>query len=301
MLDRPALANFLQVDHHEASGALADVYEDIHNTLRVPWVAFAIRVMSQFPHFIPAAWTALKPQIATRYAEDGADLIRLNAIVTGPAMPNPTPKLLSMGWQEPEIAELRTSLDLLNYGNPKYLILITAFNEAWHERNAGGRNAVKLAGRDAETIPYGLPKGVGKFNLLDPDQADTRTQAILRDLRDASLHHGPASDYRVLGRWPDYLELALKDALEPVVLSAEYEETARRIRRIAREHIKGFDGIGGVAWRDMTDKLSPEQVAGLTGLLFLYNRFIADITIAIIRLKQAFTNAEEATENKYTK
>jgi hypothetical protein len=301
MSDRPARANFPQVDHHEASGALADVYEDIHNTLRVPWVAFAIRVMSQFPHFIPAAWTALKPQIATRYAEDGADLIRLNAIVPGPAMPNPTPKLLSMGWQEPEIAELRTSLDLLNYGNPKYLILITAFNEAWHERNAGGRNPVKLAGRDAEIIPYGLPKGVGKFHLLDPDQADARTQAILRDLRDASLHHGPASDYRVLGRWPDYLELALKDALEPVVLSAEYEETARRIRRIAREHIKGFDGIGGVAWRDMTDKLSPEQVAGLTGLLFVYNRFIADITIAIIRLKQAFTNAEEATENKYTK
>ena len=28
----------------------------------------------------------------------------------------------------------------------------------------------KLAGRDAEIIPYGLPKGVGKFNLLDPDQ-----------------------------------------------------------------------------------------------------------------------------------
>jgi len=142
---------------------------------------------------------------------------------------------------------------------------------------------------------------VDKFHLLDPDQADARTRAILRDIRDSSLHHGPASDYRVLGRWPDYLELAFKDSLEPVVLSAEYEETARRIRKIAREHIKGFDGIGGVAWRDMTDKLLPEQVAGLTGLLFLYNRFIADVTIAIIRLKQAFTNPEDATENKYTK
>ncbi|MBY0381610.1 MAG: halocarboxylic acid dehydrogenase DehI family protein [Xanthobacteraceae bacterium] len=301
MLDRPILAKFPQVDHHQASGKLAEVYEDIHNTLRVPWVAFGIRVMSQFPHFIPETWAALKPNISTRYAEDGADLVRLNSIVPGPVMPNPTPKLKAMGWKDAEIEELKTALDLLNYGNPKYLILITAFNEAWHERNAGGRNSAKLSGRDAERIPYGLPKGVKKFHLLDPDQADDRTQTILRDVRDASLHHGPASDYRVLGRWPDYLELALKDSLQPVVLSAEYDETARRIRKIAREHIKGFDNVAGVAWRDLTDKLSAEQVAGLTGILFMYNRFIADITIAIIRLKQAFTNAEDATENKYTK
>lgn len=296
---RPVLAKFPQVDHHQASGALGDVYEDIHNTLRVPWVAFGIRVMSQFPNFIPEAWAALKPQISTRYAEEGADLVRLNSIVPGPAMPNPTPKLRRLGWTDEDIAELKIALDLLNYGNPKYLILITAFNEAWHERDAGGRNATKLQGHDAEIIPYGLPKGVEKFHLLDPDQAPERTQLVLRDIRDASLHHGPASDYRVLAKWPDYLEVALKDSLAPAALTAEYDETARRIRKIAREHVKGFDAPGGVAWRDLTDKLSPEQIAGLTGLLFMYNRFIADITIAIIRLKQAFDGPEDATENKY--
>jgi hypothetical protein len=48
---RSTLQKFPQVDHHEAAGVLGEVYEDIHNTLRVPWVAFAIRVMSQFPAF----------------------------------------------------------------------------------------------------------------------------------------------------------------------------------------------------------------------------------------------------------
>ncbi len=92
----------------------------------------------------------------------------------------------------------------------------------------------------------------------------------------------------------------MKDSLAPVALTAEYDETARRIRKIAREHVKGFDKPAGVAWRDMTDKLSAEQIAGLSGLLFMYNRFIADITIAIIRLKQAFDGPEDATANKYT-
>src|SRR5271163_3863086 len=99
---RSILAKFPQVDHHEASGNLGDIYDDIHNTLRVPWVAFAIRVMSQFPHFVPNAWAALRSQISTRYAEDGADLIRVNSIVPGPAMLNPTPKLLKLGWKESE-------------------------------------------------------------------------------------------------------------------------------------------------------------------------------------------------------
>lgn len=300
MTQHSVLAKFPQVDHHQASGELAEVYEDIHNTLRVPWVAFAIRVMSQFPNFIPETWAALKPQISTRYAEDGADLVRLNAIVPGPAMPNPTCKLTRLGWSDRKIEKLTAALDLLNYGNPKYLILITALNEAWHGRGAGGRNAKLLQGRDAELIPYGLPEGVKKFDLIDLDAAPERTQLILRDIRDAFLHHGPASDYRVLGAWPEYLEIAYKDSLAPVALTAEYDETARRIRKIARDHVKGFDGPGGVAWRDMTEKLSSEQIAGLTGLLFMYNRFIADITIAIIRLRQAFDGPIAATKNRYT-
>jgi Halocarboxylic acid dehydrogenase DehI len=296
MSQRPILQKFPQVDHHEAPGKLAEVYEDIHSTLRVPWVAFGIRVMSQFEHFIPDAWAALKPQISTRYAEEGANRIREASIIPGAAPVDPTPQLLALGWDEKKIDTLKAALDALNYGNPKYLVLITAFNEAWH---AGGRSGKPLRGMDSELLPYGLPRGVEKFHLIDPDTAGDRVQLVLRDIRDASLHHGPASDYRVLAAWPDYLEIALKDALQPVALTAEYDETARRIRKIAREHIQGFEQPGGVAWRDMTEKLSPEQIAGLTGLLFMYNRFIADITIAVIRLKQAFGGAQDATENKF--
>jgi hypothetical protein len=295
---RSTLQKFPQVDHHEAAGVLGEVYEDIHNTLRVPWVAFAIRVMSQFPAFIPAAWAALKPQISTRYAEQGADLVRQASIIPGAPPPDPTPRLLKNGWSQAEIARLKATLDSLNYGNPKYLILITAWNEAWHERDAGGRSGKLLHGKAAEILPYGLPAGVAKLHLIDPDGASERVQLLLREIRDASLHHGPASDYRVLAAWPDYLEIAL-ESLKPVALTAEYEETTRRIRKIAREHIRGFDKLGGVSWRDLTDKLSPEQIAGLTGLLFLYNRFIADITVAVIRLKQGFDGAADATQNKF--
>ena len=298
MANTAPVKSFPQVDHHQASGELALLYEDIHATLRLPWVAFAIRVLAQFPHYVPAAWAALKPQISTRHAEQASDLIRRAAIVPGPPPPDPRPKLLALGWPPEKLAKLTGVLDCLNYGNAKYLLLITAWNEAWNSRDAGGRNAGPM-GRDAELLPRGLPEGVEKLHLIDPDQAGAEIQVLLARVRDAFLHHGPASDYRTLAAWPDYLEIALVDVLEPVALTAEFDETARRIRAIAREQVRGFAGSGGVSRAEFESKLSPSEIAGITGLLFLYNRFIADITIAVVRLQQAMAGASSATANKF--
>ena len=44
----------------------------------------------------------------------------------------------------------------------------------------------------------------------------------------------------------------------------------------------------GVSAEALMKTCTPHEIAGLTGLLFMYQRFIADITIDIIRLKQAF-------------
>jgi Halocarboxylic acid dehydrogenase DehI len=294
----PPISKFPQVDYADASGELSKIYDDIQFTLRVPWVAFGIRVMSQFPAFVPAAWQMLKPQISTLYAEKGADLVREASIIPGPPPPDPRPKLRAAGRSDEEISKIHQALDSLSYGNPKYLILITAWNEAWNER-AAGSPANSLSAAEARQLPYGLPDGVEKFHLIDPDLATLDVQELMREVKDLFLHHAPASDYRVLAAWPDFLRIAVEDILTPIALTAEYEETARRIRAIARKHVAGFSNVGGVSRRQMSDSLSGPEIAGLTGLLFMYNRFIADITIAIIRLKQAFDGASSATENKF--
>jgi hypothetical protein len=186
-------------------------------------------------------------------------------------------------------------LDALTYGNPRYLVLITAWNEAWHERAAGDPNNT-LSGEEAQPLPYGLPSGVEKFHLISSDEATLEVQKLWRQARDLSLHHAPASDYRVLAAWPDFLKIAIDDVLAPAAHTAEYEETAREIRAIARKHAAGFPAVGGVARRQLEAKLTGIESSGVTALLFMYNRFIADITIATIRLKQAFDGAASATE-----
>ena len=292
------IAKFPEVDQADARGELGNIYHDIEFTLRAPWVPFAIRVMSLFPAFVPAAWHMVKPQISTVYAERGADLVREASIIPGPSPGDPRPKLRAAGRSDKEISEGGRALDSLNYGNPKGLILITAWNEAWNER-AAGHPANNLSAAEARQLPRGLPDGVEKFHLIDPDRATPEVQELLRQAKDLLLQHAPMSDYRVLATWPDVLRIAIEDILTPVALTTEYEETARRIREIARKHVAGFSGIGGVSRRQMSDSLSGQQIAGLTGVLFMYNHLIADITIAMIRVKQAFAGASSAIENKF--
>jgi hypothetical protein len=292
------MTKFPEVDQAHASGELGKIYDDIELTLRVPWVPFAIRVMSLFPAFVTAAWQALKPQISTVYAETGADLVREASIIPGPPPPDPRPKLCATGRSDEEISKIGQALDSLNYGNPKGLILLTAWNEAWNDR-AAGSSANSLSAAEARQLPHNLPDGVEKLRLIDPDAAPLHVQELLRRAQDLLLHHAPMSDYRVLAAWPDFLRIAVEDILAPVALTAEYEETARQILAIARTHVAGFSQVGGVSRRQMSNSLSKPEIAGLTGLLFMYNRFIADITIAMIRVKQALAGASSATENKF--
>jgi Halocarboxylic acid dehydrogenase DehI len=292
------ISKFPQVEYADASGELVKIYDDIQSTLRIPWVPFAIRVLSLFPAFVPAAWQMLKPQISTVYAEKGADLVREASIIPGPPPPDPGPRLRAAGRSEEEISKIGRALDSLNYGNPKGLILITAWNEAWNER-AAGSPANSLSAAEVRQLPRGLPDGVGKLHLIDPDRAPLDVQELWRQAKDLFLYHAPASDYRVLAAWPDFLRIAVEDILTPVALTAGYEETARQIRAIARKHVAGFPGVGGVSRRQLSDSLSGPEIAGLTGLLFMYNYFIADITIAMIRVKQAFDGASSATANKF--
>lgn len=294
---QPTVTRFPQIDHGETTGLLAEIYEDIESTLRVPWVAFAIRVMSTFPGFVPAAWKAAKENMSTLYAENCADEIRRAAILPGAEPPAVAARLLERGWSEERIAALNGALDALNYGNPKYLLLITAWEQAFHGRAAGGGRA--LPEELVRRLPRGLPEGVDRLHLVDHDEASEEVKELWRREIDMHLHHAPASDYRVLAAYPDFLRLALDEILLPVVRTPLYDETANRLRAIARRGAAGFSTLAGVSRESLEGTCTPAQIAGLTGLLFMYTRFIADITIDVIRLKQAFDGPASATESKF--
>ncbi|MGH9577668.1 MAG: hypothetical protein ACRD3R_09550, partial [Terriglobales bacterium] len=184
------------------------------------------------------------------------------------------------------IRELILVLDAFNYGNPKYLLLITGWSEAIQGRHPSGK---PLAPEDAASIPRGRPKEVPSMHhMVDENTASAEVFALYQRIKDMHCHHGPSSDYRLLANYPDYLAQALDDAIAPVARTAEYDARQRDLIVEARDWVRTLPGPVGVGPEDLLATCSPRDIAGLTGLLFMYQRFIADITIDIIRLKQAF-------------
>ena len=291
-----ASRRFPQVDHADAAGELKEIYGDMQATLRVAWVAFACRVLATFPAYLPLAWRAARPNLATRYAERAADELRGLALLPGAAPPDPRPELRGLGWDDARVGEVRRALDLLNYGNPKYMLLLAAWAEGIQGRSSGGAD---LSPEDAAPIPYGLPAGAAPLRLVDPDEASPEVQSLFVRVTDSHYHHGPSSDYRVLAAWPDYLRLALDGALEPVVRTEEYDAVARTLLVRARELVRGLPAPAGVGREQLAGSCSPSEIAGLTGLLFMYQRFICDVTIDMVRLKQALDGSEAAAASPF--
>ncbi len=67
----------------------------------------------------------------------------------------------------------------------------------------------------------------------------------------------------------------------------------------ARELARGFPSPAGVGREALADSCSPSEIAGLTGLLFMYQRFICDVTIDMVRLKRALDGPEAATVSPF--
>ncbi len=103
----------------------------------------------------------------------------------------------------------------------------------------------------------------------------------------------------MLANWPVFLQVALDDVLGPVVRSAPYEATALALLGRAREHVRGLPAAAGLHPDAALAVCSEAEVAAITGLLFLFQRFILDVTIDMVRCAQALDGREEAVASPF--
>ena len=89
------------------------------------------------------------PQLARRLVNsEAADSIRRHAVLDWRDPPDHYRKLGAKGWPEDRVRQLILTLDALNYGNPKYLLLMVGWSEAMQGRAPTGRGYDGPAGSD---------------------------------------------------------------------------------------------------------------------------------------------------------
>lgn len=270
----------------------------MRRTLRLPWVAFGCRVFATFPSYLPLAWKRSADTFGTFYFEQAADELRERALLgIGPST-DLQPRLRAIGWDDEGIEALRQVLKTFNYGNPKYLLLLTAWSERLQMRAAGGSPVPEELCRK---VDKGLPEGMGPpLPLVDPDDAPDDVQALLKSVADLHAHLGPASEFQVLARWPDLLRILTEEVLPPVVRTDRYDAKASELLARAQELVRGLPESVGIERTELVSTCTPTEIAGLTGLLFLFQRFCADITMSTIHIAECLDGSEAAVRSEFS-
>lgn len=275
------------VPEHRAGAELQPVYRDLKTTLGVPWVGVITQAVAHYRPFFMEAWRQFQPSARTHYFESRCNDIRLFSWegAHGAFDPAPQPdRLRRLGYSEMELAQIRATLDVFDYGNPKYLVFATAIQQSLcHGRrmgSEGGADARDLMPRAPICQSDPIPVMVEEHHALG------ELSAVYDDIKTTLRLPFVNSDYKAMARWPSYLSLAWRD-LRPLVDSAPYDRIREGIHERALAAAEGLPyGYLLDEERGMAVGLGEVEVRELMQVISLFQWLLSGLTLNVTRLKQ---------------
>lgn len=267
-----------------ATGAVAEVYEDVQRTLRVPFVNFIFRTLANYPDYLVPAWRQIRPIVISPAFEQSADGLRARALL---ALGDDT---RGEDWSAYEgVDAVRPFTDGIHYVLPKLLLVATLFDVGigrpapWSDGGAGPEDA---------TIPLGVADGMKRIGMVDPQDAADPLRRLFEDIQSRHGHPGVATYYRALGHWPDLLE-ALWAQVMPVVGTDAYESLKRSLIEDAR------DRATQAGWEERVGQPdAPDEVADVLAVFRL--RLIPDLLIDVTLIKALFDGPAAARRSRFS-
>ncbi len=182
--------------------------DEICEVLRVPRVP-ALLVELAKRRALSLSWSALLPALRLRAFEEAADDLRARAAHAAVDLGCPLieTQLEWAGYDLDEIDEIRLVVNVFHYQNSKLLLFAAALLRVLEGGCVGSRGT----SRSLMTLPRGIPEGVPELQLV-PEDSDGKLGKIFAQMREHGSFARAADEFRALGHWPRYLELAWADA-----------------------------------------------------------------------------------------
>jgi Halocarboxylic acid dehydrogenase DehI len=224
--ERPAtrhVGKLLLLEETQADRVSVEAFELITRKLRVGRVPMLFRALAAQKALLPC-WQALRPTVRLRAFEEAADDLRIRAaqVTVELGCPLIETQLEWAGYDVDEIDEIRGQVNVFHYQNTKLLLAAAVLCEAVRG-GCGNASPGRATGRAMQRVPRGIPQDMDAVELV-PEDANG---ALAKTFKQIRAHTGlglVADDYRALGRWPRYLELAWADArardLQPRAIAA---------------------------------------------------------------------------------
>jgi hypothetical protein len=213
-----------EIAETDATGAIADIYEEVRTLYATPYVSSIHRHLATRPGVLEWVWRAVRPVFLDGSAQHVG--WRIAAEVALPPLPTmPAASLAAWGVRETEIAAVRAACDSFIRAAPINLMLGGLTRALLKEPHAGGqRVGTEAPGPWSPPPPLPTPP-----RLLADSALDRTTQAALALFGSGEGERAFVPGlYRMLAAWPGLLA-HLGVVLVPRLTSPEATQAARHL------------------------------------------------------------------------
>ena len=217
------------IQEDEASEAVRECFDEITESRGFALVNVIFRAFAKYPRFLRLQWDFLRPNALTQDFFDKTEVLRRQAlaIVREHFTVGDHRAVLRMhGSSDDAIKEIKAVLDFFLYCDSFLLMMASALQSSLAGKPLSGKPWAHL-------LPhYTHPTRVLEVRLVEMEEGAPAIQAVYREIMKASGVPFVPSDYRALGRWPDYLELAWEEWKKKIPAPA-YQREVRKLNELA--------------------------------------------------------------------
>jgi hypothetical protein len=270
------------IQEEAASPAIGECFEEITAALGFPVVNVIFRAFAKYPRFLRLHWDFLRPNALTQDFFDKTEVIRRQArAVVGDTLGvgDHRAVLRMRGSSDDALKRVRDVLDFFLYCDPFLLLIASAL-----QSSLAGR---PLAGKPwAHLLPHHTnPTRFEDIKLVELEQAPPQVQAIYRELQEAHGLPFVPSDYRALGRWPEFLALAWDDWKKKVRTPA-YETGVRELNELAVALAVDLPFAFALSTQTLTTAgFTPFQISDILATVDLFQGLLPGLIIDIAAFK----------------
>ncbi len=214
------------VSESEAKGETAQIFAELKETLGIPHVSMAFRILASFPKFFSLFWKCAKPMLQTGEFFAAAEQIRVqgyNQMKSSFTVPDLDAKLTQLEFTQRAKDEVRDVVELYEYVNPVLLLVMASLMNGFEHPEGTPKHG---------TLPAEHPSHPSRPILVDERLAPDPTRKLYDDIKRTMGTPYLNTSYITFGRWPDFLR-EYWSALKPIIGTPAYDRNRAGLREYA--------------------------------------------------------------------
>jgi len=267
------------VKKDQASPEIRARFEDIQDTMGVPWPPANWRAYAMYPDVMKLFWERLKPAVATDpFLRDALEITeRAYRGASDWYRPGYRPELSA-----DDLRRIEWELDAFEFGNPQLLIQQAALSRALRGETAGQEGGAQPR---RQPNAYRGPE----ISMIDEQQAAEEVKRLYQDIKQTLGLPVVNSDYQALAKWPGFFGPAWSDAKQWRQRN-EYRRLQQELGRMADEAAGRLRPAVRLDEREVRDALGePAEFENLERMVPMFTQLLPGLILndALFRIAAA--------------